>query len=57
MTITLSLLTIHTTLDSLMYGQLLIMLYDDLDRRFTRAAERLGADHARVSRKRPRKRT
>jgi hypothetical protein len=55
MTITLSLLTIHTTLDSLVYGQMLVTLYDDLDRRFLQAAERLRADEERLTRRRPKK--
>jgi hypothetical protein len=54
LTITLSLLTIHTTLDSLVYGQMLVALHDDLDRRFFQAAERLRIDDDRITR-RPRK--
>jgi hypothetical protein len=56
LTITLSFLTIQTTLDILVYGQLLAMLYDDLDDRFTRTAERLRADEARLGGRRAKKR-
>lgn len=49
LTITLCLLTIRTTLDSLVYGKMLLSLYDDLERDFIRAAARLEADEARVS--------
>ncbi|MGP1679949.1 MAG: DUF5677 domain-containing protein [Burkholderiales bacterium] len=53
LTITLGLLTIDTTLDSLVYGQMLVELYGDLNDRFVRAAERLRTDEARLSRRRP----
>jgi hypothetical protein len=49
LTITLCLLTIRTTLDSLVYGKMLLVLYDDVEGSFIRAAARLEADEARVS--------
>jgi hypothetical protein len=52
LTITLSLLTLHTTLDSLVYGEMLLQLYGDLDNHFVRAAERLHADELRLSQRR-----
>lgn len=51
LTITLCVLTIQPTLDSLVYGQMLVHLYDDTERRFLRAAAKLEADESRLSRR------
>jgi len=51
LTITLFLLTIQTTLDGLVYGQLLIRLREDVDKQFSRAAAKLRADDRRLSRR------
>jgi hypothetical protein len=48
LTITLCLLTIRTTLDSLVYGQMLLQLYEDTERLFLQAAARLEADESRL---------
>jgi hypothetical protein len=54
LTTTLCLLTIRTTLDSLVFGKMLLALFDDVERKFIRAAARLEADEARFGRPRGR---
>lgn len=50
--ITLCLLTIRPTLDSLVYGHMLLSLYDDTKRRFIKAANRLERDECRQQQRR-----